>query len=127
MLLHILAVLLKRFEYVVDRGYNNTSPVNTGSQVWADPASNQRQIVDQSLAGAAKEDVELSMRGTGIRRLDEFNLLSGGGIELADVNEVFNPDDSIFITYFQKVSTNNNSSWRFRLFRCCKCLCKRYS
>ncbi len=96
--------LAETYEYVVDRGRTNISE-GTGSEVWAEPSDGDTQIVDQRLAGADKTDLQVSMRGTGIRRSDEWNLLSGGGISLAVGGEAFASDDSIFITRFKKTST----------------------
>jgi hypothetical protein len=97
------------YEYVVD-GFKSNVTENTGPEVWADPQYQDTQIVDERYAGAAQDELQLSMRGTGIRRIDEWSVLPGGGIKLEVMDEKFNSGDSIFVTYFKKVSTNNNSS-----------------
>jgi hypothetical protein len=102
------------YEYVVDRGYTNLSPTNTGTEVWADPANGDTEIVDERYAGAAQDELQVSMRATGIRRSDEWSVLPGGGIQLEVSDETFTGDgstgDSIFVTHFRKVSTNTNNS-----------------
>jgi hypothetical protein len=50
------------------------------------------------------------MRGTGKRRKDEWDVRSGGGIQLMVGGEIFSDGDSIFVDVFQKVSTDSTSS-----------------
>lgn len=102
--------IAKQYEYVVNRGWNNTTPVVTGTEVWADPSEGDTEIVDERYAGVAKEDVSVSMRGTGKRRKDEWDVRSGGGIQLMVGGEIFSDGDSIFVDVFQKVSTDSVSS-----------------
>lgn len=101
--------IASRWYYIVNGGRTNVTE-NTGSEVWADPVQDDTQISDERLAGASKDDVEVSMRGVGIRRPDEWDLLPGGGIQLLVGGEVFNDLDTIFVTYYQKVSTQTTSS-----------------
>lgn len=77
---------INRYEYVVDRGYNNNSPVVTEG-VWSDPVQNDIGIRDTRLAG---QTYWVEERGTGsflnaelTDRTDE-----GGGFD-------FNIDDKV--------------------------------
>lgn len=98
------------YEYVVGRGWNNTSPEDTGTQVWADPIDGDTEIVDERYAGVAKQDIQVSMRGTGLRRKDEWDVLSGGGVQLSVSGEAFANGDSIFVTVFNKTSSPSGST-----------------
>jgi hypothetical protein len=99
--------IAKQYEYVVNRGQNNTTPVSTGTEVWADPVEGDTEITDERYAGVAKEDIEVQMRGTGKRRTDEWDVKTGGGIKLLVGGETFADQDSIFVNVFQKISTDS--------------------
>lgn len=101
--------LVTRYEYIVDRG--NTEGTIGNGDYWIDPASDQAEIIDERYKGVSKEDVSVSMRGVGDRRADEWDLRADGGIAITAVDpgsgipEVFAPQDSIFVTVFQKTTS----------------------
>jgi hypothetical protein len=100
--------IAKRYEYVVGRGHTNVSEA-TGPEVWADPVEADTQIVDERYAGVVKDDIEVEMRGTGQRRKDEWDVRTGGGIQLSLIGETFSDDDSIFVTVYQKISAGSTA------------------
>jgi hypothetical protein len=95
------SAVVTRYEYIVGRGSSGSNPT------WADPVQDDTQIIDERLAGIAKEDIEVVMRGTGPRGDDEWNLVSGGGIELNVTGEVFNDGDRIFVSVARSVSNSS--------------------
>lgn len=94
---------VKTYEYIVDNGGTEGTPGN--GDYWADPVQDDTEIVDERYAGVSKEDVKVEMRGIGPRRTDEWDLRTGGGIQLTTAGEVFNNGDSIFVTVFKKQSS----------------------
>jgi hypothetical protein len=88
------------FEYVVDRGYDNTNPVDTGPEVWSDPVAAQIELRDERLAGA---EYAVFFRGIGQRRDDEY-------IDRTDAGELFNSGDTIFVTVQNRVDANGGDS-----------------
>lgn len=74
--------IFKTYQYQVGRGWDNTTPVNTGTEVWADPVDLNTSLTDERIDGIAKEDMIVHQSGYG-RLLDaEYDLLAGGGITL---------------------------------------------
>jgi hypothetical protein len=78
---------VERFQYVVDRGSSGTG--------WADPSDLDTVLNDTRLSGATKADLFIVI---GVQpQLDaEYNLVTGGGIELLG-GAAFSHDDRIFI------------------------------
>lgn len=87
------------FEYVVDRGHNNTAPISTGSLVWADPADGAGGLRDERLIG---ESYRVESRGTGRYRTDEITDYAGGGFDFADGITKFSSGDTVFVTVLNK-------------------------
>jgi hypothetical protein len=94
----INVAIFKNFEYKVGRGWDNTSPVNTGTEVWADPADTDTVLVDERLDGAVKDDLIIHEAGFGRKLQDEYDLHAGGGIELK-YGKTFDQDVAWFITW----------------------------
>ena len=92
------------FQYLVDRGWNNTTPVSTGPEVWADPVNLDTELVDERLADATKEELTVHEAGYGNKLNAEYDLLAGGGIVLLN-GKTFDTDVAWFITYNQTVAT----------------------
>lgn len=89
--------IFRTYQYKVGRGWTNLTPVNTGPEVWADPANLATQLVDQRLNTILQADMIVHQSGYG-RLLDiEYTLLAGGGIILAD-GKTFDQDVAWSIT-----------------------------
>lgn len=73
---------ITKYEYVVNRGYDNTAPVATGSEVWADPSEGDTGIRDERLLN---KTYWIEERGTGSLRTDEITDRSdaGGGFDFS--------------------------------------------
>ena len=84
-----------RYQYQVDRGWNNTNQ-STGSEVWADPVDLDTVLADERLDGATKDQLRVHQAGYGDMLDAEYDLHSGGGIELLDGN-TFNSGTAWFI------------------------------
>lgn len=76
------APIVAQYDYVVDRGYTNETPVDTGDEVWADPVLDATQIIDERLNGYTKDEIRFEQRGGIKYREDEYDLVTGGGVEL---------------------------------------------
>lgn len=89
------------YEYVVDRGYDNTSPIATGSAVWADPVQDDKGIRDERLKD---EQYWVGSRVTFRYRTDEIVDQSalGGGFDFTDPDFVMNHDDTYFVTVLNR-------------------------
>lgn len=81
---------IERFEYVVDRGYNNTTPVVTEG-VWSDPVQDDTGLRDTRLADGFYLVEE---RGTGFLLTSEITDRTddGGGFDFVDSGKVMNSD-----------------------------------
>lgn len=97
-----------RFEYVVDRGYTNEVPVNTGTQVWSDPVSNTIELRDERLANGKYEVVE---QGTGpllesyyVDRTDD-----GGGFDWTVPDKVFQEGGVYFVYLHNRIDNVDGS------------------
>lgn len=93
------AIRFVEYQYKVGRGYDNTSPVATGSEVWADPDNLDTELTDERLANATKEDLTVHMAGYGRLLHDEYELKSGGGITL-NYGKTFDSGVAWFISYY---------------------------
>lgn len=97
---------ITRYEYVVNRGYNNTAPVATGSEVWADPAAGDTGIRDERLLN---KTYWIEERGTASLRTDEIVDRSdiGGGFDfsatLISGGKVMNDEATYIATVIERV------------------------
>lgn len=87
------------YQYKVDRGWDNTSPVNTGTEVWADPADTDTELEDERLDGATKEELSVHKAGYGDLLREEYELRSGGGITL-NLDGTFDHDQAWMIKHY---------------------------
>lgn len=90
-------------QYKVDRGWNNTAPVATGPEVWADPVDTDTELTDERLDGATKDELIVHEAGYGNLLDAEYELKPGGGIILQG-GRTFNADTPWFITRSQIVA-----------------------
>lgn len=97
------------YQYVVDRGWDNTTPVSTGSEVWADPVNIDTELVDERLDGATKDELYVVEAGYGPKTNAEYNLRSGGGIVLLN-GKTFDTDVAWFITYNRIITQQANNT-----------------
>lgn len=88
---------IQTFQYVVDRGWDNTTPVATGSEVWADPANEDVVLIDERLNGFTKDQLLVHEAGFGNKLDSEYDLVAGGGIELLG-GKTFDSGVAWFIT-----------------------------
>lgn len=97
-----------RYEYVVNRGYNNTAPVATGSEVWADPVTDDHGIRDERLLNQL---YFVSRRGVGDLLSSEIVDRSdvGGGLDFADLATTLNDGEVLFVTVVNRVDAPPNS------------------
>lgn len=86
------------FQYKVGRGWDNTTPVATGPEVWADPVDGDTSLTDERLDGIAQNDLAVHEAGYGRKLNEEYELLAGGGITLLG-GATFNQDTPWFIQY----------------------------
>lgn len=86
--------LTTTYEYVVNRGYNNTSPVNTGSEVWADPVDGQNELRDERLKDKSYQVVE---RGTSLLMAEEITNYADGGFDFATAGKNFEDGGVYFV------------------------------
>lgn len=84
-------------QYKVGRGWDNTTPVNTGTEVWADPSDTDTNLVDERLDGYTKDQLIVHEAGYGNLLDAEYSLLAGGGITLLN-GKTFDQDVSWTIT-----------------------------
>lgn len=91
------------YQYQVDRGYDNTAPVATGSDVWADPENEDVNLTDERLDGATQDELYVVEAGYGPLLNSEYELLAGGGITLLN-GRTFNNGTAWFITRYQVVA-----------------------
>lgn len=79
--------IFKTYQYKVDRGWDNTTPVPTGSEVWADPVNLDIDLIDERLEGIDQADMIVHQSGYG-RLLDaEYELITVPGIGIRLLNE----------------------------------------
>lgn len=93
------------FQYKVDRGWNNTTPVSTGTEVWADPSDLDVTLVDERLDGYTQDQLIVHESGYGNLLNSEYDLFAGGGITLLG-GRTFNVDTpwTITITSFSETT-----------------------
>lgn len=91
------------YQYQVDRGWTNLSPVNTGTEVWADPANLDTILVDERLDAFIKDQLYVVEAGYGPHLDADYNLHAGGGIELL-AGKTFDEGVSWFITAHSTVT-----------------------
>ena len=84
---------ISTYQYKVGRG---NSSVTVGA-AWADPDDGDTILNDERLDGALKADMVVHEAGFGNKLDAEYNLVSGGGIELLD-GKTFVQDTAWFIT-----------------------------
>lgn len=89
--------VVERYQYQVDRGQSGTNPD------WADPADEDIVIIDERLADATYDNIDVNMRSTGPRGNSEYTILDDGGIQLIEP-EKFISGDWIFITLYKTVA-----------------------
>lgn len=85
------------YQYKVGRGWDNTTPVATGPEVWEDPDDQDVVLVDERLDGFTKDQLIIHEAGYGNHLDAAYDLLAGGGIELL-AGKTFDQDVSWFIT-----------------------------
>ncbi len=87
---------IERFEYVVDRGYNNTTPVVTEG-IWSDPVQDDTGLRDTRLED---QNYWVQERGTGDLLTAEITDRSdvGGGFDFVEVGKVMN-SGAVYIVY----------------------------
>lgn len=85
------------YQYLVNRGWTNTSPVNTGTEVWADPVDLATVLIDERLDGFTKDQLYIVEAGYGPHLDADYNLHAGGGIDLLG-GKTFDQGVSWFIT-----------------------------
>lgn len=85
---------IQRFEYVVDRGFDNTNPVVTDG-VWSDPVAGDTGIGDTRLQG---QNYWVQERGTGDLLSAEIVDRPAGGFDFADVEKFMN-SEAVYIVY----------------------------
>lgn len=104
---------ITKYEYVVNRGYDNTAPDPTGSEVWADPIADDIGIRDERLLN---QIYWVEERGTGTLRTDEITDRSddGGGFDfeasLVIDGKVMNDGATYIVTVVEKVDQESASS-----------------
>jgi hypothetical protein len=97
---------ITKYEYVVNRGHDNTTPVSTGPEVWADPVEGDIGIRDERLAGQV---YWIEERGTGQLRTDEITDRTddGGGFDfeatLVAGGKVMNDGATYIATVIERV------------------------
>lgn len=92
-----------QYDYVVDRGDGSGSDIT-----WADPVTNDTQIIDERLDGYTKDEIRFEMRGGTVYRQDEYALVAGGGVELLG-GEVFGDSGNTYrITVFKTVAQQSS-------------------
>lgn len=91
--------IFKTYQYKVDRGWTNLTPVVTGTEVWADPANLDIDLIDERLDGIEQADMIVHQSGYG-RLLDaEYELITVPGIGIRLLNEkTFDTDVAWSIT-----------------------------
>lgn len=99
---------ITRYEYVVDRGYNNTTPVVTEG-VWSDPVTNDTGIRDTRLLD---KTYWVQERGTGDLLAAEITDRSdaGGGFDFVELLKVMN-SGAVYIVYvLERIEANGDDS-----------------
>lgn len=97
---------ITRYEYVVNRGYDNTAPMVTGTEIWADPVASDTGIRDERLLN---KTYWIEERGTGSLRTDEITDRSdvGGGFDfsaaLIAAGKVMNDEATYIATVIERV------------------------
>lgn len=79
------------YQYVVDRGQSGSTPA------WADPVNGDTVLNDARLDGFTKDQMIVHEAGYGNKLDSEYNLVSGGGIELLG-GKTFDSGVAWFIT-----------------------------
>lgn len=88
---------ISTFQYKVDRGWDNTTPVATGTEVWADPADLDVTLVDERLEPYTQDQLIVHEAGYGNLLNAEYELFAGGGITLLG-GRTFNAGTSWTVT-----------------------------
>lgn len=86
------------YQYQVDRGWDNTAPLATGPEVWADPVNLDTELTDERLDGATQDELLVHEAGYGNKINSEYELKPGGGIILLG-GKTFDNSVAWFITY----------------------------
>lgn len=97
------------YQYLVDRGNTNLSPVVTGTEVWADPANLDTELTDERLDGAAQSELVVHQAGYGNIMDYEYDLKAGGGIILLN-GKTFDNGVAWFITYNRIITQQETES-----------------
>lgn len=103
---------IQTYQYVVDRGWDNTTPENTGTEVWADPSDLDITLIDERLAGFTKDQMIVHEAGFGNKLNNEYDLEPGGGITLLG-GKTFDSSVAWFITVATVISDAGNDSGVF--------------
>jgi len=99
---------ISRYEYVVGRGYDNTSPVVTVG-VWSDPVQDDAGLRDTRLF---EKTFWVQERGTGDLLAAEIAVRDdeGGGFDFSDAAKVMN-DGAVYIVYvLERIESNGGDS-----------------
>jgi hypothetical protein len=93
---------ITRYEYVVNRGYTNLSPVVTGTEVWADPVADDTGIRDERLLN---KTYWVEERGTGTLLRAEITDRSdaGGGFDFTVPGKIMWDGNVYIISVIERV------------------------
>lgn len=99
---------ITRYEYVVDRGYDNTAPVVTEG-VWSDPVQDDTGIRDTRLLD---QTYWVQERGTGDLLAAEINDRSdlGGGFDFVEAGKVMNSGGVYIVTAINRIDLAGDDS-----------------
>lgn len=99
---------ITRYEYVVDRGYDNTAPVVTDG-VWSDPVQDDTGIRDTRLLD---QIYWVQERGTGDLLAAEITDRSdlGGGFDFVEVGKVMNSGGVYIVTAINRIDLAGDDS-----------------
>lgn len=99
---------IQRFEYMVDRGYDNTTPVVTVG-VWSDPVQDDTGIRDTRLF---EQNYWVQERGTGDLLAAEITDRSdlGGGFDFSNPDKVMNSEAVYIVTVITRVDLAGDDS-----------------
>lgn len=106
---------VRTFQYQVGRGWDNTAPVATGAEVWADPSDLDVVLVDERLDGFTKSQMTVHQAGYGNLLDAEYDLFAGGGIELVG-GKTFDQDVAWFITVAETVQVTTPDTGTSEMF-----------
>lgn len=99
---------ITRYEYVVNRGYNNTTPVVTEG-VWSDPVQDDTGIRDTRLLD---QTYWVQERGTGDLLTEEINDRSdlGGGFDFVEASKVMESGGVYIVTVINRIDLAGDDS-----------------